>query len=202
VLMLLPAHVSSQEAITNGTIGTAVTAWVTGPTTAMATQGKRVVTQRSAPSYQNVAPWPSPTSAPRDVDFPLTLADGSELSDAIVDREAVSAAEHEATFVRHARRFRSLRRTILRVSPLPPGPRTPPPSPTHVDTFPCIRHPSGPTTYMCSDDVSFFDCSQAGRKLRLGWVRLGLRLQWLPRKHISRQHCRLRNLGGQPILLR
>ncbi len=73
-----------------------------------------VVTWGNTPT--EVAPTPPPTSAPDENSLPdatgggnstsaTALEDGSELSDAVVDREAVMTAELEAEFLRAAGRF-------------------------------------------------------------------------------------------------
>ena len=78
-----------------------------------------MATRRSVP-VEEEGPRLRPISAPADDDSlpdangggnstsETALADGSELSDAVVNREAVMTAEHEATFGLHARRFRLL----------------------------------------------------------------------------------------------
>ncbi len=64
LLVLLPAHVRSQTAITNANIGTAVTTWLTNPTDAATTYGNIVGWNTAAVTSMANLFYPSTTARP------------------------------------------------------------------------------------------------------------------------------------------
>jgi hypothetical protein len=64
LLLVLPAHVDAQTAITNTNIGTAVTAWLTNPTTATTTYGPIADWNTAAVTSMASLFYPSSTARP------------------------------------------------------------------------------------------------------------------------------------------